>query len=315
MNQNRRDFLKKTALTAASGFSAKNLMFGRTEITDRTIRVVIWDERQPRQKQAYENFLGNEIAEYFRGLKGLVVQSVGLDDREQGLSEDILNNCDVLIWWGHLRHKEVLPEKGIEIVKRIVSGSLSLIALHAAHWSTPFMEAMNEVTRRKEQTKHNGGNVEIEYIVPPQQYTKVTSDVRTTPYSVHYKYPDGKEKVEVHLPYCVFPLVRNDGKPSTIKILRQKHPIVKDIPEQFEIPQTEVYGEPFHVPEPDDLIFEERWATGDWFRSGMLWSLGKGKVFYFRPGHETYPVFKQKWPLKILANTAHWMGRNMTRFS
>lgn len=314
MNQNRRDFLKKTVLTAASGLFVKNSVFGSPGITDRTIRVVIWDEQQPRQKQAYENFLGNEIAKHFRELKGFSVKSVGLDDREQGLSNDILDNCDVLIWWGHVRQMEILPEKGIEIVKRIVSGSLSLIALHSAHWATPFMEAMNEVTRRKEQTKNNRRNVAIEYIAPPQRYTKVTSDVRTTPYSVHYKYPDGKEKVEVHLPYCVFPLVRNDGKPSTVKVLKQGHPIVKDIPEQFEIAQTEAYGEPFHVPEPDDIIFEERWATGDWFRSGMLWTLGKGKVFYFRPGHETYPVFKQKWPLKILFNTAHWMGSSRTRF-
>jgi trehalose utilization protein len=310
MNQDRRDFLKKTAMTAASGFLAKNALFGGVAKKGNVIRVLIWDERQPRQKQAYENFLGNEIAEHFRGLSVFSVQSVGLDDAQQGLSDAALDNCDVLIWWGHVRQMEVTAAKGIEIVKRIVSGSLSLIVLHSAHWSTPFMEAMNEVTRRRKETEYAGSSAEIKYIAPPQQFTKVTPDAKVTPYSVVYKYLDGKVKVDVHLPYCIFPLVRNDGKPSTIKILKPRHPIVKHVPEQFEIAQTEVYGEPFHVPEPDEIIFEERWATGDWFRSGLLWSLGKGKVFYFRPGHETYPVFKQKWPLKILTNTAQWMGRH-----
>ena len=58
------------------------------------------------------------------------------------------------------------------------------------------------------------------------------------------------------------------------------------------------------------LVFEERWPTGEWFRSGSLWDLGKGKVFYFRPGHETYPVFRQELPLKILTNTARYMAKS-----
>ena len=52
-------------------------------------------------------------------------------------------------------------------------------------------------------------------------------------------------------------------------------------------------NEPFHVREPDEVVFEEKWELGKRFRSGMVWNIGKGKVFYFRPGHETYPVYKQ----------------------
>jgi trehalose utilization protein len=75
------------------------------------------------------------------------------------------------------------------------------------------------------------------------------------------------------------------------------------------IPQTEMYDEPFHVPEPDEVILEERWATGEWFRSGALWKLGRGQVFYFRPGHETFPVFKQDLPLKIVTNAVRWLAQ------
>jgi hypothetical protein len=111
------------------------------------IRVVVWDEQQPAQKQAYENFLGNQIAGHLFQVGGakpeLVVKSVRLDDPEQGLSKETLDNCDVLIWWGHVRHDEVKDELAKDIVRRIQEGKLSLIALHSAHWSKPFVQAMN----------------------------------------------------------------------------------------------------------------------------------------------------------------------------
>src|SRR5438128_757060 len=79
-----------------------------TAPTDRAgpIRVVVWDERQPAQKQAYASFLGNQIADYLRNCEAdgspvFEVKSVGLDDPDQGLPKDLLDHCDVLIWWGH----------------------------------------------------------------------------------------------------------------------------------------------------------------------------------------------------------------------
>jgi trehalose utilization protein len=84
---------------------------------------------------------------------------------------------------------------------------------------------------------------------------------------------------------------------------------MKGLPTQFNIPQTEMYDEPFHVPKPDQLLFEESWATGEWFRSGMIWNLGAGKIFYFRPGHETYPVFKESSVMQIITNAVYWMAQ------
>jgi trehalose utilization protein len=64
-----------------------------------------------------------------------------------------------------------------------------------------------------------------------------------------------------------------------------------------------MYDEPFHVPAPDAVVFEERWDKGQSFRSGCVWRVGKGDVFYFRPGHETYPVFRQPEPLRAYASS------------
>ena len=108
------------------------------------IRVLVWDEQQPAQKQAYDNFLGNAIAEFLKQRPGLEVKSVRLDDPEQGLSKETLDACDVLIWWGHVRQGEIKRKTGEDLVDRIKRGKLSLIALHSAHWSIPFIEAMNE---------------------------------------------------------------------------------------------------------------------------------------------------------------------------
>ena len=167
-DEDRRTFLKASAVAVAANLLPTPPLLGpsaRGEGRDPAIRVVVWDERQPQQKQAYENFLGNQIAEHLRTQPGLSVQSVALDDPEQGLSEDVLRECDVLIWWGHVRQAEVTPETGKRLVARIVAGDLSLIALHSAHWSTPFVEAMNERTRRDAERTYRGsprrGQVEI----------------------------------------------------------------------------------------------------------------------------------------------------------
>jgi len=56
------------------------------------------------------------------------------------------------------------------------------------------------------------------------------------------------------------------------------------------------------------VVFEERWDAGEHFRSGCVWNIGKGKVFYFRPGHETYPVFRQEIPLRVIENACRWLG-------
>ena len=110
------------------------------------------------------------------------------------------------------------------------------------------------------------------------------------------------------LPQCAFPGYRADDAPSHVTTLLPQHPIAAGFPEKWDIPQTEMVDDPFHVPAPDAVVFEERWDKGEHFRSGCVWTAGKGRVFYFRPGHETYPVFKQTEPLRVVENVVRLLS-------
>ena len=129
---------------------------------------------------------------------------------------------------------------------------------------------------------------------------------RIAPWFRRFKAEDGTDTLEVHLPRCVFPRVEAKGLPSHIFTWVPKHPIAEGIPATFDIPQTEIYSGTFFVPKPDATIFVEHWDDGSAFTSGCAWQVEKGKVFYFRPGHETYPIFKEEYPLKIVANAVRW---------
>jgi trehalose utilization protein len=273
------------------------------------IRVVVWDEQQPAQKQAYENFLGNAIADHLGKQPGITVRSMKLDDAEQGLSAEVLDFAEVLIWWGHVRQKEIKPELARKIVERIERGHLSLVTLHSAHWSTPFMEAMNQRTRfdAAKRFPSTSQKVEFEFLAPPQPYTLPAHGSLLTP-AYYATKRGGSLYVRVDLPNCCFPDYRADGKPSTMTVLKPDHPLAAGLGKKFVIEHTEMYNEPFHVPEPDEVVFEETWATGERFRGGMVWQLGKGRVIYFRPGHETFSVYKQAEPLRFLENAARWLG-------
>lgn len=274
------------------------------------VRVVVWDEQQPAQKQAYENFLGNAIADYLKTRQGFSVTSVRLDDPEQGLAKETLDKCDVLIWWGHVRHREIKRETAQQLVDRIKQGHLSMISLHSAHWSVPFIEAMNErsiADALATLTENERKTAKIEAI-RPEQYSQPKRDAALTPSVEKQINPDGSIVLKVKLPNCCFPAYRGDGKPSHVKTLLPDHPIARGLPAAFDIPHTEMYDEPFHVPAPDEVIFEERWDAGERFRSGAVWKIGKGRVFYFRPGHETFDVYKQPETLLILENAARWLA-------
>jgi len=278
----------------------------------RPVRVVVWDEQQPQQKPAYDHFLGNAIADHLTARPGFVVRSVKLDDPDQGLSDEVLDGCDVLVWWGHLRNREVSPDTGKRIVGRIKAGKLSLVALHSAHWSAPFVQAMWERTTQDAMAgvpEAERANVKVRYVYPKLD-TVPKRDDPLTPSVSRQKGAGGGDELVIKLPNCVFPAYRADGRPSHVTTLLPDHPIAAGIPRQWDVPQTEMYDEPFHVPQPDEVVFEEKWDKGEHFRSGCVWKVGKGKVFYFRPGHETYPVYRQELPLRVIENACRWLGQS-----
>ena len=88
--------------------------------------------------------------------------------------------------------------------------------------------------------------------------------------------------------------------------INYSHPIAEGLPDYFDIPGTEMYGEIFDIPQPDDIVFISWYAGGEVFRSGITYQRGKGKVFYFAPGHETFPIYNQAEVQKILTNAAQW---------
>lgn len=84
------------------------------------------------------------------------------------------------------------------------------------------------------------------------------------------------------------------------------HPITEGIGEYIELPNTEMYGERFDIPTPDKLIFISWFEGGEVFRSGCCWERGHGRIFYFRPGHETYPIFYNEQIQRVLVNAVRW---------
>jgi len=101
---------------------------------------------------------------------------------------------------------------------------------------------------------------------------------------------------------------REAAELERIWVVNPGHPIADGLGEYFELPHTEMYGELFDVPPPDELVFVSWFEGGDVFRSGCCWTRGKGRVFYFRPGHETFPIFHDANVQRVIANGVRWLG-------
>ncbi|MBN1808114.1 MAG: ThuA domain-containing protein [Planctomycetes bacterium] len=99
---------------------------------------------------------------------------------------------------------------------------------------------------------------------------------------------------------------REMGEKERIWVIEPSHPIAEGLGEYFELPHTEMYGERFDIPQPDRLVFVSWFQGGDVFRSGCCFERGHGRIFYFRPGHETYPVFYDENVRRVIANACRW---------
>jgi trehalose utilization protein len=282
--------------------SAFLLLFTASALAQQPIRVLVWDEQQPEQKQAYgEKFLGETIAAHLATKPGLQVKTAALSSPDQGLAAAQLAETDVLIFWSHKKNAELSDKHAEEITRRVQEGKLGLITLHSAHWSKPFIKLM-QARAIADARKQLGNAVTLRYRNENPMGKVPKADDELTP-NLEQK----EEFWELALPLCVFPSWRADGAVSHVTTLAATHPIAKGLPAQWDIAQTEMYAEPFHVPKPDVVVFEENWDKGETFRSGCVWNIGKGAVFYFRPGHETYPVYQQKEPLQVLENAVRWL--------
>jgi trehalose utilization protein len=217
-----------------------------------TIRVTVWNENyheqhHPEVQKIYPEGMHTVIARYLQG-QGLTVQTATLDEPEHGLTEAVLNETDVLTWWGHMRHKDVSDTIVDRVQKRVLQG-MGLIVLHSGHESKVFQRLMG-----------------------------TTCDL---------KWREAAEK-------------------ERLWVVTPGHPIVEGIGPYIELAHDEMYGEPFDIPNPDLVIFISWFQGGEVFRSGCCFQRGRGRIFYFRPGHETYPTYYNPEVMRVIGNAVRW---------
>ena len=216
-------------------------------------RITVWHEyrhehENPKVSKLYPQGMHAVLAD---GLKEHGLQNVRtatLDEPEHGLTDEVLQNTDVLVWWGHKAHGDVKDEIAEKVVQRVWDG-MGLIVLHSGHFSKPFKRLM-------------GTSCDLKW--------RETND---------------KERLWV---------------------INPAHPIAQGVGEYIEIEAEEMYGEHFDIPAPDELVFVSWFSGGEVFRSGCTFTRGSGKIFYFRPGHETYPTYYHKGVRQVIANAARW---------
>lgn len=99
---------------------------------------------------------------------------------------------------------------------------------------------------------------------------------------------------------------REAGERERLWVTNPLHPIAEGLPPSFVLENEEMYGEPFGVPEPLETVFLSWFQGGEVFRSGLTYRRGAGKIFYFRPGHETYPTYHDRHVQRVIANAVRW---------
>jgi trehalose utilization protein len=217
------------------------------------IRVTVWNEYRHEKEskeiaRIYPQGIHAAIARFLSGQPGIEVRTATLDEPEHGLTDEVLANTDVLIWWGHMAHGEVSDAIVDKVQARILNG-MGLIVLHSAHFSKVFRRMMG------------------------------------TSCSLKWREIGERERLWVVLP---------------------GHPIAEGLGEYFEIPHCEMYGEYFDIPQPDELVFISWYQGGEVFRSGCCFYRGRGKIFYFKPGHETLPIYHQPEVQQVIVNAVRW---------
>lgn len=216
------------------------------------IRVTVWNEFVHEReyegiRAIYPDGIHGCIADFLGRNEDISVTAVTLDMPNQGLSEELLRNTDVLIWWSHARQDDITDEN-VALVVRHVHAGMGLIALHSAHFS------------------------------------RIMKSLLGTTMTLKWRDND-REKL-----WCVNPI----------------HPIAAGVPQCIDIPREEMYGEFFDIPKPDDVIFLGWFESGEVFRSGCTFTRGCGKIFYFQPGHEEFPIYHMPEIQRIITNAVRW---------
>jgi trehalose utilization protein len=104
---------------------------------------------------------------------------------------------------------------------------------------------------------------------------------------------------------------REDGQHERIWVVEPGHPIADGLGQTIDIEHEEMYGERFDIPAPDTVVFISWFPGGEVFRSGCCFTRGRGKIFYFRPGHESFPTYYHAGVRRVIANAARWAAPSL----
>jgi trehalose utilization protein len=99
---------------------------------------------------------------------------------------------------------------------------------------------------------------------------------------------------------------RNEGERELVWTVAPGHPVAAGVPQPLVIDAQEMYGEHFDIPQPDELVFISSFAGGEVFRSGCAFTRGRGRIFYFSPGDQEYPVYHHPDVQRVIANAVRW---------
>lgn len=99
---------------------------------------------------------------------------------------------------------------------------------------------------------------------------------------------------------------REVGEKERVWVVTPEHPVAQGIPETFVVPHSEMYGERFDIPDDGKIVFMSWYEGGNVFRSGVAFQRDSGKIFYFSPGHETYPIYHDPVIVKVIGNAIRW---------
>ena len=218
------------------------------------IRVLVWNEfrhekTKPNVAEIYPNGIHQTIADFLK-CEDISVKTATLDEENCGITPELLAETDVIIWWGHMAHKEV-PDEIAFMVRDAINEGMGAIFLHSGRHSKPFRYTMG------------------------------------TPCNLCW---------------------RESGDSETLWVTEPAHPITQGIDRYFQLPHEETYGEPFSIPNPNKTLFIGSFSGGEVFRAGCLFERGNGKIFYFQPGHETYPTYHVPEVQTVIRNAVRFVA-------
>ncbi len=216
------------------------------------MKITVWNEFMhervdPRVTAIYPDGIHNCIKKTLEEA-GHTVRTATLDEPECGLTEEVLNDTDVLYYWAHCYHSEVPDYIANRIYSHVLRG-MGLVVLHSGHASKIFQ-------------KISGGPSDLKW--------------------------------------------RETNDKEILWVVNPGHPIAAGIGDKIVLEHEETYGEHFNIGTPDEIVFVSWFSGGEVFRSGIVYKRGLGKVFYFRPGHETLPAYHNEKVKKVLVNAASY---------